>query len=226
MAKKSSAAEVIPIPAQATYDIWAYGVVLYEAIARVPLSPYACRGKRAMTMSEVGKIGTWDEQSVKKSLKAIPDDAVARDLLRQLLHHDPAHRVTSMRQVLDHPFFTGGNLPSNRDAMEQASPNSMSSTPSKSSRSTSTRSRDSNFSGQPGQVRGQARSHGMGMDPPELKTANSMGSIENRENNSAKASRLRQSESSSPGDDSSVRSGRSFGGGFRKLRSSLRRQNA
>jgi serine/threonine protein kinase len=218
MAKKGAAAEVIPIPAQATYDIWAYGVVLYEAIARVPLNPYACRGKRAMTMSEVAKIGTWDEQSVKKALKSIPDDAVARDLLAQLLHHDPARRVTSMRQVLDHPFFTGGNLPSNRDPMDQTSPQSVKSSASKDSRSTSNRSRESSFGGRPNQV----RSHGM--DPPEVKTANVMESNENRENHSSRNIK-RQSHDSSP-DDGSVRSGRSFGGGLRKLRSSLRRQNA
>jgi serine/threonine protein kinase len=219
MGKKSTTAEVIPIPAHATYDIWAYGVVLYEAIAHVPLTPYACRGKRAMTVSEVGKIGTWDEQSVKNALLSIPNDAVARDLLKHLLHHDPKHRVTSMRQVLEHPFFSGGSLPSSRDSMDQTSPQSTSSSVSKNSRSTTTRSKDPNFGGRPGQS--QARIHGI--DAPEVKTAKSTKSNENRKNRSSKSSK-RQSGDSSP-DDSSVRSGRSFGGGWRKLRSSLRRHN-
>lgn len=109
--KKSVTACVVSIPAQTTYDIWAYGVVLYEAVAGVPLSPYACRGKRAMSSAEVGKIGLWDEQSVRKALKNIPEeDVVARDLVRQLLHHDPDHRFRSMRNILEHAFFTGGNL--------------------------------------------------------------------------------------------------------------------
>ncbi|CAB9522812.1 unknown protein [Seminavis robusta] len=85
--------------ADPTYDTWAYGVVIYEAIAKVPLSPYACRGKRDMNALEVCKIGMWDEQSVKKALKHVQDDDVARDLLRQLLHHDLNKQFTSMRQV-------------------------------------------------------------------------------------------------------------------------------
>ena len=109
--KKSVSACVVSITGQTTYDIWAYGVVLFEAIAGVPLSPYACRGKRAMSTVEVGKIGLWDEASVRKAMKNVSeDDVVARDLLSQLLHHDPQLRFKSMRAVLEHPFFTGGKL--------------------------------------------------------------------------------------------------------------------
>lgn len=125
--KKGAAAQVVPIQAQATYDIWAYGVVVYEAIAGVPLSPYACRGKRAMTNTEIGKIGMWDEHSLRKSLRHVADDPIARDLLKRLLHHDPARRISSMRLVLEHPFFNGGNLPKNHDSMGHSSPNAITS---------------------------------------------------------------------------------------------------
>ena len=108
--KKSVSACVVAIPAKTTYDIWAYGVVVYEAIAKMPLSPYACRGKRAMSATEVGKIGLWDELSIRKALKHIPEDEVVRDLIKRLLHYDPEQRFRSMRDVLEHPFFTGGNL--------------------------------------------------------------------------------------------------------------------
>ena len=108
--KKTITACVVAIPAKTTYDIWAFGVVVYEAIAGVPLSPYACRGKRAMSSSEVGKIGLWDDLSVRKALRHIAEDEAARDLLKKLLHHDPEQRFRSMRDVLAHPFFTGGNL--------------------------------------------------------------------------------------------------------------------
>ena len=125
--KKSVAACVVSIPAQPSYDIWAYGVVMFEAIAGVPLSPYACRGKRAMSTVEVGKIGLWDEASVRRALKNVPEeDVVARDLLSQLLHHDPELRFKSMRSALEHPFFTGGNLddrngrPSDAGSMQSA----------------------------------------------------------------------------------------------------------
>lgn len=109
--KKSVSACVVSIPAETTYDIWAYGVVLYEAVAGVPLPPYACRGKRAMSSSEVAKIGLWDDNSVRKCLKHIPaDDLVSRDLILRLLHSDPEYRFKSLRNVLEHPFFTGGEV--------------------------------------------------------------------------------------------------------------------
>jgi myosin-5 len=217
--KKSAEASVVSITAQVTYDIWAYGVIVYEAIAGVPLTPYACRGKRAMTSLEVGKIGCWDEQSVRKALKHIPDDKVARDLLKSLLHHDPDKRINSMRHVLEHAFFNGGNLPSNRGGpMDQASPHTASSSPSANSRSTSTR--DST-------TRGGTKPN-TNIDPPIIKAANSAESIENRENfttrNGSGAKRVVIDAPSSP--SNSMRSSRSLGGGLRKLRSSLRRQNA
>merc|ERR1712238_47936 len=109
MGKRSYNSSVISIPAHPTYDIWAYGVVLYEGIAGLPLGPYACRGKRPMSSSEVAKIGLWDDNSLRKALKHIPDNRdgeAARDLIKLILHPDPHRRATSMREVLEHPFFS------------------------------------------------------------------------------------------------------------------------
>eukprot|EP00547_Thalassionema_nitzschioides_P000618 CAMPEP_0194212660 /NCGR_PEP_ID=MMETSP0156-20130528/12686_1 /TAXON_ID=33649 /ORGANISM="Thalassionema nitzschioides, Strain L26-B" /LENGTH=2037 /DNA_ID=CAMNT_0038940531 /DNA_START=168 /DNA_END=6281 /DNA_ORIENTATION=+ len=107
--KKNISACVVSIPAQTTYDIWAFGVVLYEAIAGVPLSAYACRGKRAMTSTEVGKIGLWDDHSVRRALRHInDDDLVSRDFLSKLLHPNPELRFDSMRSILEHPYFKNG----------------------------------------------------------------------------------------------------------------------
>jgi ankyrin repeat protein len=105
--KKSVNAVVVSIPTRATYDIWAYGVVFYEAIAGVPLSPYACRGKRPMTSVEVAKIGQWDENNIRRAIKHLPPDADedAISLMKKLLHWDPSKRFNSMRQALEHPFF-------------------------------------------------------------------------------------------------------------------------
>jgi ankyrin repeat protein len=218
---KQALGQVVSIPAETTYDIWAYGVIVYEAIAGLPLGPYACRGKRAMTQAEVCKIGAWDDRSLKKALKHIPEDEVSHDILHRLLHPDPQQRISSMRQVLEHPFFTGGSVPKNRDSMGTASPaHSMSSTPSRSSRSTSTRSRKS---GGPGQIR--HKSFGSyGFSQAGLKAAPSTDSAENYENNVNKP-RTRISVTSPPSSPggSSVSSRRSFSGGLRKLRSSLRR---
>jgi serine/threonine protein kinase/ankyrin repeat protein len=108
--KNNFSASVISIPSHTTYDIWAYGVVLYEALAGLPLGPYACRGKRAMSSTEVAKIGTWDEQSLRKALRHVPENGPVRDLLKRLLHHDPNKRISSMRQVLEHAFFAQGSV--------------------------------------------------------------------------------------------------------------------
>lgn len=222
--KRSFSAQPVSIAAHPTYDIWAYGVVVYEALAGVPLAPYACRGKRAMTPAEIGKIGAWDEHSVRKAIKHVPEDEVLRNLLKQLLHPDPERRISSMRLVLEHPFFTGGNLPKHPDANESASPKTMSSTPSSRSRSTASRSRDVFPPSQSG-PNVPNRTHKFGLDPPDVKPALSTESIENRENHGLRIGK-RYSDQSSPSDTSSVRSGRSIGSGFRRLRSSLRRQNS
>ena len=86
--KKTSSATVVAIQAQPTLDIWAFSCMVYEAIAKLPLSAYSCRGKREMSQAELAKIGLWDENSLKKALRHV-DDAVARDLLAKLLHPDP-----------------------------------------------------------------------------------------------------------------------------------------
>jgi len=109
LGKKAVDACVLSIPANTTYDIWAYGVVLYEATTGIPLLPYSCRGKRAMTSSEISKIGNWDNQSLNKVLKHVNVEYKhAKDLIHALLHHRPEQRISSMRAVLEHPFF--GNL--------------------------------------------------------------------------------------------------------------------
>merc|ERR1712238_412293 len=62
--------------------------------------------KRAMNTSEVAKIGQWDEKSLKTALKQIEvQNYNARDLLSRMLHFDPEKRFSSMKDVLEHPFF-------------------------------------------------------------------------------------------------------------------------
>lgn len=195
--KKSYSASVISIPADPTYDIWAYGVVLYEALAGLPLGPYACRGKRDMSSSEVCKIGMWDENSLKKALRHLPmENEMARDLLKRLLHHDPNKRISSMRQVLEHPFFSTG---SHSDGFGgQSSPsNTLASSPSGHSRSTNSRNRDagSHHPGQGFDGSSRYRNHS-----DALKLVESGDSIENHQNGQRRSS------------NESAKSNRSFGG--------------
>ena len=227
--KKGGSADVIPIAAEPTYDIWAFGVVVYEAVAGVPLSPYACRGKRSMTTSEVCKIGLWDDHSIRKALKYVnSEDEISRDLLKRLLHYDPEQRINSMRLVLEHPYFTGGNLPKNRDSMGESSPSK--SVTSNASRSTTARSASTRGSSmrsrEPRDRRSSApaKQVSSSRDPPQVQSSES---IENMENNTSRRStRYRTENPPDSPSGSSVRSGRSFGGSFRKLRSSLRRTSS
>lgn len=209
--KKSYSASVISIPAQTTYDIWAYGVVFYEALAGLPLGPYACRGKRAMSASEVCKIGMWDENSLKKALKHVPtENEMARDLLKRLLHHDPNKRINSMRQVLEHPFFAGG---SHSDGFgDHASPtNTFASDPSVNSRSGNSRDPGHHHSHQHWTAdQGLSDPHGSSTyqyhSSGHLKQTESNESIENHQNGAS--SSVSQGRSSNE-------SAKSFGRQFR-----------
>lgn len=214
--KKNFAACVVSIPAQTTYDIWAYGVVVYEAVAGVPLGPYACRGKRAMSTSEVGKIGLWDENSLRKALRHVPEDEVARDLVRRLLHYDQEQRVQSMRDVLDHPFFAGsktderngrpsesGTVKSGRSPASQQSRSSRKSSAA-SSKALSTRMSPSGSS--PGAE--ENRLNGV------------VATAVTRSKRSGLSETASNSKADSPASMDSRKSGRSFGGlrGFRSRR--------
>eukprot|EP00571_Detonula_confervacea_P013879 CAMPEP_0172301032 /NCGR_PEP_ID=MMETSP1058-20130122/3005_1 /TAXON_ID=83371 /ORGANISM="Detonula confervacea, Strain CCMP 353" /LENGTH=2063 /DNA_ID=CAMNT_0013011021 /DNA_START=194 /DNA_END=6385 /DNA_ORIENTATION=+ len=110
LGKKEVVAKVVSIQAQPSHDIWAFGVVMYEAICGVPLSPYACRGKRAMSANEIARIGKWDELSLERALRhADPEDVNALQILKHLLHHDPNKRYSTLREALEHPFFSGSS---------------------------------------------------------------------------------------------------------------------
>ena len=239
--KKNVSACVVSVGAQTTYDIWAYGVALYEAVARVPLGPYACRGKRAMSTSEVGKIGLWDELSVEKALRHIPEeDEAARDLVQQLLHFDPEERVQSMRDVLEHRFFGGSSLDGKKSRKSDGSGKVSSSHTGSSSGSRPARSQDQQPHRQPQQQQQQQqRKRTTGSNPARAarssnnRTARSSGSPassnsspaqENRVNGVAKNSNsnnkgnrggLSETGSNtgqSPTSVDSRKSGRSFGG--------------
>ena len=81
---------------------------MYEAICGQPLSPYACRGKRAMNAVEMSKIGKWDQASLERALRHVdPKDQNSLQILRRLLHHNPNERYTTLRLALEHPFFSG-----------------------------------------------------------------------------------------------------------------------
>lgn len=106
LGEKNVGAAVVSINSAYSYDIWAFGTIIYEALAGLPLSPYrsAYKAKRAMTTAELFKVGQWDDRSLRKALRHI-DDEIAQDLIKKLLDPDPESRVPSMRDALKHPYF-------------------------------------------------------------------------------------------------------------------------
>ncbi len=79
-------ASVVSIASDVTYDIWAYGVVFYEAVAGLPLSPYRSlnKSKRSLTTAELFKVGQWDDRSLRKALRHIENNIKATDLAKKV----------------------------------------------------------------------------------------------------------------------------------------------
>lgn len=83
---KNVGASVVSIASDVTYDIWAYGVVFYEAVAGLPLSPYRSlhKAKRSLTTAELFKVGQWDDRSLRKALRHIENNFKAIDLVKKV----------------------------------------------------------------------------------------------------------------------------------------------
>jgi len=107
LGKKEVVAKVVSIESKPSQDIWAFGVLMYEAICGMPLSPYACRGKRPMSANEISKVKNFNEESLERALRHVnQSDYKAIDILKNLLQQDPNKRC-SLREALEHPFFDG-----------------------------------------------------------------------------------------------------------------------
>ena len=133
-----------------------------------------------------------------------------RDLLKRLLHHDPKKRISSMRQVLEHPFFSGGVQDDGFGLEQQVSPSNNGFTAA-SARGAGLQPDHQMFSQSQQQ---QLMDHGFGASSnafDDIKFSQSGESLENRENGVRSGSSGRSS-------NGSARSSRSsFGGGFRKM---------
>ena len=103
--KERKTAKVVSIPAKPSHDVWAFGAMVYEAVAGVPLSAYSHRGQRVKS-SNLAKIARWDEPSLNRALRHIDEeDTLARDVISKLLNPDPSRRFQSIRDVISDPFF-------------------------------------------------------------------------------------------------------------------------
>ena len=121
------------VPAQASHDCWSLGVVFFRILSgmiirrTIYLSMYVmfvlmvcvvcwCAGEPLFLANSADDIdnqqlmliGTQDADWMDSKLQKI-DDAVARNLVSQMLNFD-ASRRPSMEQLLMHPFFTGRSV--------------------------------------------------------------------------------------------------------------------
>ena len=132
------------LKADVSYDMWAFGCVLYHIVTGVPLWPDA-DADEALPQPTLEKLASWDSAMLDAALAplmlgAVPavssptaepgtpgtpsgrrdaaSAAAAASLLRMLLHPKPAMRPASMDAVLDHPFLNpaGGCFHSERGA--------------------------------------------------------------------------------------------------------------
>ena len=63
-----------------------------------------------MSANEIARIGKWDELSLERALRhADPEDVNALQILKHLFHHDPNKRYSTLREALEHPFFSGSS---------------------------------------------------------------------------------------------------------------------
>ena len=111
--RKPRKVEIVSIEAKPTFDIWAYGVMMYEIICGTTLSLYvASKGKKYARNQKIGKFG---EQNLRKALKYVERfNPLAADLLSKMLQPDPEDRVVSMRDVLQHTLFNEGTAEFNK----------------------------------------------------------------------------------------------------------------
>lgn len=84
-------------------DIWSFGVMLFTLCARDPFTPVTLDGD----VIDIYQAATWNENEIRMHVlkKDTLFDDVTANLLLQLLHPDPKKRISSMIEVLLHPYF-------------------------------------------------------------------------------------------------------------------------
>lgn len=91
------------IIAHPSYDVWAFGVVLFELCAGLPL--FLANSEGNILYENMLDLYAFTDKYKKKRLGEI-QNLEARNLVSQMLMKDP-HKRPHMSQVLAHPFLSG-----------------------------------------------------------------------------------------------------------------------
>ncbi|KAL7549866.1 hypothetical protein ACHAWF_013124 [Thalassiosira exigua] len=105
--RKTIASSTRSVRADPAADIWAYGKLAYEVLARE--SPFAFCPE---SLSVPERILSWDEERVygaSETLKGCRVGPSGVDLILGCLHPDPSRRTPSIQDVLRHPFWRDEN---------------------------------------------------------------------------------------------------------------------
>ena len=87
-------------------DLWAFGVMLFYCLSSG--SPLLSVNRDDDLSSPAGyyQAATWTKEKINREILALNTDDVAKDLLMKLLDPDPAKRIQTMSEMLNHAYFT------------------------------------------------------------------------------------------------------------------------
>lgn len=91
------------IPAQPSFDMWSFGVVLFELFSGLKL--FETTGEGNVADNDTLRLIKSFEGDLKRKKLNLIKDIVARNLVAQLLHIDTSKRISAAK-VLNHSFFS------------------------------------------------------------------------------------------------------------------------
>jgi diguanylate cyclase (GGDEF)-like protein len=98
---KEGADEVLELLAAKTFDIWSFGVLLYELVSGRTLFSTTAE----LSSEDAALLSQWDMEHLDKALQSVRSEPLAKDLLCHTLHPYPHERYDDFAMVLAHPFL-------------------------------------------------------------------------------------------------------------------------
>ena len=101
------------VKANVGIDIWAFGLLLYYLYTGQPLLPVN-RDDDLADAESMMRAASWSDRELERKIEAMhvmgeTNVDSLKELLKKILKVNPADRPISMEDILDHPFFRGGD---------------------------------------------------------------------------------------------------------------------